>query len=101
MSTLFNSTVGKLRLAAILEGCSFLLFSITMPLKYKWGIPQPNYVVGMIHGLLFILYIMLVVIVAIRYRWTWLTTGLALLASVVPFGTFYADMKIFRKVPIV
>ena len=100
MSILFNSAIGKLRLAAILEGCSFLLFSITMPLKYKWGIPQPNYVVGMIHGLLFIAYIILVVIVAFQYKWTWLTTGLALLASIVPFGTFYADVKIFKKVSI-
>jgi len=59
--------------------------------------PGPNYVVGMIHGVLFIIYIMLVLVVAFRRKWSLSKTLLAGIASVIPFGTFIADAKIFKK----
>ena len=42
----WQSPLGRLRLLAHLEGISYLLFAITMPLKYLMDIPEPNYVVG-------------------------------------------------------
>ncbi len=93
---MLNSSLGNLRVIAFLEGCSFLLLGITMPLKYKWAIPEPNYVVGMVHGILFMAYVVLVIVVAIQYKWTWFKTLMAFLASIIPFGTFYADVKLFR-----
>ena len=87
-----------LRLAGLLEGISYLtLFGVTMPLKYLADMDRPNYYVGMAHGLLFVLYCVLVVLVSRRKKWSAMTTGLALLASVLPFGTFVADAKIFRR----
>ena len=62
--------------------------------------PKPNYVVGMAHGLLFILYVLLLLQVAFVYKWGFLKTSLAFLASLIPFGTFYADKKMFSKQPI-
>lgn len=59
--------------------------------------PGPNYVVGMIHGTLFIFYIILVLIVAIRHKWSFLKTFIAGVASIIPFGTFIADARIFKK----
>jgi integral membrane protein len=53
-------------------------------------------VVGMAHGLLFVLYVLLVIQVKIEYGWSFKKMALALLASVVPFGTFWADAKLFR-----
>jgi integral membrane protein len=69
-----------------------------MILKYKFSLPQPNYVVGMAHGILFVLYIFLVLQVAILYRWKILKIFWAFLAAFIPFGTFYADKTIFRKI---
>ena len=42
-----KSPLGRLRLLALLEGISYLLLGITMPIKYKLGIPEPNFYVGM------------------------------------------------------
>lgn len=88
---------GWLRLVAYLEGASYLLLGVTMLLKYEWQMPQPNYYVGMLHGWLFIAYVGLVLWVAFRQGWPWLKTTLALLASLIPFGTFYADQKLFNS----
>jgi len=49
-----RKTNNLLRYVAWSEGISFLLFGISMPLKYHFNIPEPNYVIGMAHGLLFI-----------------------------------------------
>jgi integral membrane protein len=91
-----STWLGKLRIIAFMEGCSYLLFAITMPLKYIYHITGPNKVIGMAHGLLFVLYIMLVIIVAVQHKWTSIKIFWAFLASIIPFGTFYADKKLFR-----
>jgi integral membrane protein len=93
---MFKTTLDKFRTVAFLEGCSFILFGITMPLKYMLGFPKPNYFVGMAHGVLFILYVFLLALVAYQYKWSLTKIALAFLASFVPFGTFYADKKLFR-----
>ena len=93
---MLNTTLGKFRVIAFLEGCSFILFGITMPLKYVMGMPKPNYFVGMAHGILFISYVILLALVAFQDKWSLKKTSLAFLASFVPFGTFYADKKLFR-----
>lgn len=93
---MLNSPLGWLRIVGFMEGCSYLLFGVTMPLKYMYDFPKPNYVVGSLHGLLFVLYIALVLYVAYYNKWTKTKTFWALLASLIPFGTFYADKKLFR-----
>jgi len=93
----FSSTLGALRLIGFMEGCSFLLFALTMPLKYMLEMPLPNQIVGMAHGFLFIAYVLLVFMVAREKKWPIMTQFWAYLASLLPFGTFVADAKIFRK----
>ena len=94
---LIETPLGRLRIVAFIEGCSYLLLGFTMVLKYKFSMPQPNYIVGLAHGLFFILYIFLLLQVSILYRWNVLKIFMAFLASLIPFGTFYADKVIFRK----
>lgn len=79
---------------AIFEGISYLTFGLTMPLKYIYEIPQPNYVVGLAHGVLFIGYCVYAVIVAKDEKWSFGTTFLVLLASLLPFATFVVDAKL-------
>ncbi len=92
-----KSPLGRLRIVALCEGVSFLLFAITMPLKYMMEMPGPNKVVGMAHGILFLLYIVLAFQNIAIQKWKLVTSLLVLLASVVPFGTFIADAKIFKN----
>jgi integral membrane protein len=85
-----------LRVVGLLEGLSLLmLFGIAMPLKYLFREPLAVEVVGMAHGILFIFYILLVLLVGYTKRWKLTNVGLAMLASIIPFGTFYVDKKIF------
>ncbi|TXB65189.1 DUF3817 domain-containing protein [Vicingus serpentipes] len=86
-----------LRVIALLEGLSFLiLLGIAMPLKYMLDKPEMVRIVGMAHGVLFIAYIILVIIVRELKKWNLKQTFLALIASILPFGTFYADKKLFK-----
>ncbi|CAN5425701.1 DUF3817 domain-containing protein [soil metagenome] len=97
MIQLLKTQLGRLRIVAFMEGVSFLLLLfVTMPAKYILGIPEPNQIVGMAHGVLFILYIYVVFKASREFSWKYSQTFLALLASIVPFGTFWADVKIFR-----
>ena len=98
MLNMLKTTLGRLRIVSLLEGISYLmLFGISMPLKYMADMPGPNKVIGMAHGLLFVLYILLVIMVKIEHDWGMKKTFLALLASIVPFGTFWADKKLYRE----
>jgi integral membrane protein len=97
-ATMPGSNLNRLRILAYLEGISFLiLLGVTMPLKYFYEMPTPNIVIGMIHGLLFIAYCSQVFIVRSEEKWKASKTFWALLASLLPFGTFVADAKLFRK----
>jgi len=68
-----------------------------MPLKYLYGIKEPNYIIGMIHGVLFILYNIMVIVVGIERKWTFKISFLLMILSFIPFGTFYADRKYFNN----
>ena len=58
LNQLFKTPLGRLRIVAFVEGCSYLLLGITMVLKYRFSMPRPNYVVGMAHGVLFVLLVL-------------------------------------------
>lgn len=97
VNQLLKTPLGRLRLVAFIEGCSYLLLGFTMILKYKFSLPQPNYIVGSAHGILFVLYILLLLQVAFIHRWNSIKIFMAFLASLIPFGTFYADKALFRQ----
>lgn len=92
-----KSLLNQLRIFAILEGISYLLFAITMPLKYMYDMIAPNYYVGMAHGVLFIAYCLLVVLVARNRKWKLNKTLICLAASLIPIATFIVDIKILKK----
>jgi len=82
------------RITSYLEGISFLLILfVTMPLKYIWDLPEANQVIGMAHGVLFLLYIALAVAVKQVLAWSTKTFLIVLLCSVIPFGTLWMDRK--------
>jgi integral membrane protein len=85
----------RFKWTAYAEGGSFLLLlCVAMPLKYLFGLPQAVRVVGMLHGLLFVLYAFLVVEALAAGRFKLRTAALAMLASVLPFGPFVFERKL-------
>ncbi|MDW7693229.1 DUF3817 domain-containing protein [Flammeovirgaceae bacterium SG7u.111] len=97
MQELFKTNLGRFRVLAFAEGVSFLvILFVTMPLKYLFDNPMPNKVFGMVHGLLFVLYLVWALQLKLDEGWPMKKLGLAILASIVPFGTFWADKHLLR-----
>jgi integral membrane protein len=97
IDAVLNNPLDRLRLVGMMEGASFLvLLGIAMPLKYLAGYPQAVSVVGMIHGVLFVLYVAAVLGVSVSMRWPLRRVFAALVASVLPFGPFVFDAHLRR-----
>ena len=95
---LLTSNIGRLRLIGFLEGISFIvLMGVAMPVKYIWKIPEATIAIGYAHGFLFVAYCILVIPAKLEFNWNLKTTFLVLIASLLPFGTFVADYKLFKK----
>jgi integral membrane protein len=86
------------RKVSLAEGCSLLiLLLIAMPLKYFFDFPHAVKVIGWIHGLLFIVYVVMLLVLEVKHRWSFLFLAGAFLASLVPFGTFVLDKYLREK----
>jgi integral membrane protein len=95
-----STSLGRLRLAGFLEGASFLLLlGVAMPLKYFADEPAAVRVVGMAHGILFLLYVLAIFQAHFDHGWPLKRSALLFLASLLPFGPFIADRKLLRGLP--
>ncbi|TND10519.1 MAG: hypothetical protein FD123_161 [Bacteroidetes bacterium] len=95
---MITSAKFHLRVSGITEGISYLLLlGIAMPLKYYYDTPGPVRYIGMAHGVLFIWFVLSVFWAKSALNMNIKNMLAALVASLVPFGTFYADRKIFRS----
>ena len=82
------------RIVALLEGVSYiLLLFIATPIKYIYSDPQYVKLLGMPHGVLFMAYVVLAVVISSDMKWNTRTLWVVLLSSIIPFGTFYVDKK--------
>ena len=86
------------RLVAFLEGVSYiLLLFIAVPIKYILDDPTYVKLLGMPHGILFVVYIIFSVIGKNKFKWSYIEFFIVSAASLIPFGTFYVDKKYLRK----
>lgn len=90
-----RSAIQRFRVISITEGISLLvLLFIAMPLKYVFDMPGMVKYVGWAHGLLFILYVLILFPTRRSLNWSFTTTALGLVASLLPFGPFLFDRKL-------
>ncbi|MCC9043430.1 DUF3817 domain-containing protein [Myroides sp. M-43] len=86
------------KIVALLEGLSLLaLLFIAMPLKYIWEQPEMVRIVGMGHGVLFILYIVMATVLKGDEKWSLKKYGLICIASIIPFGTFVMEKRLLES----
>ncbi len=83
-----------LRIIAVLEALSFLVLLAATVVKRTDNGEAGVEVMGPVHGVLFVLYVLLAVIVAVDEKWALKRTLLTLLCAVIPLGGFYADRKL-------
>lgn len=85
------------RIISFLEGVSYLLLLfIATPIKYLQGDASYVKLLGMPHGILFMLYVVLAIVIQKEMKWNNKTLGIVLVCSIIPFGTFYVDKKYLR-----
>jgi integral membrane protein len=92
-----KNPLSRLLKIGVAEGVSFLvLLFIAMPLKYIAGMPTAVRIVGMLHGILFIGYVVALFQATRTYKWSNKKAGIAFGLSFLPFGTFFLD-RVLKK----
>lgn len=85
---------------AIAEAWSFLiLVFIAMPLKYIFTFPQAVQMFGWVHGMLFVAYVVLLIIVWQEEKWSFKKAFLGGIAALIPFGPFWFDKRYLSSDP--
>ncbi len=93
--SLLSTPVGRLRLIAMIEGISLLLLlGVAMPLKYWAGMPLAVNLVGWAHGVLFVLFCLILPYTMWVAKWSILKGAVVLIAALVPFGPFIIDRRL-------
>lgn len=88
------------KITALLEGISFLVLIANM-FVLKTNNPEIYHTIvrpfGLGHGALFIGYIILAFLLKKPLNWNFKIFAIVLMASLVPFGTFYVDKKYLNE----
>ncbi len=88
------------KITAILEGISYLVLFFNMLVIKPSNLDlykQLLFPIGMAHGVLFIGYVLLAIFLKSSQKWSVPVFGLILVASLLPFGTFYVEKKYLKN----
>jgi len=80
-----------MRYVALAEATTFLALLVATYIKYQDDAPTGVQILGPIHGVLFILYVLIALSVRRRAQWSNQATLGVLLGAVVPFGGYVVD----------
>jgi integral membrane protein len=90
-------TLRNFRYVALLEATTFLLLLMASYLKHVNDQPLGVEILGPIHGILFIAYVVLALNLREQQEWSGRTTLLILLGAVLPFGGYVVDRWLARR----
>lgn len=91
-------TPTHLRLISFLEGVSFLVLFATMYIRHvNYDYSYLVRYAGMTHGILFMVFMVILLIVCQRQKWSLVVFLLGLVASVIPFMPFVFERYIYKK----
>jgi len=92
------SELQKFKFINKIEGISFIiLLFVAMPMKYYFGYPIATKIVGMTHGLLVFIFIYQLIEAKNEANLTLKESALYFVLSLVPFGSFYTDKLLAKK----
>lgn len=100
---IFNKTILMDRIfknIAVFEGISYLILFANMLLIKPTNFDLYKtllYPIGMTHGILFIGYVALAVLIKKSQEWDFKVLSIILLASLLPFATFYVEKKYMKN----
>ena len=88
------------KFVAILEGFSYLFLFANMFITKNLDLDLYKKILfplGMAHGVLFIAYLILALLVKFKVKWSINTFLIVCVASLVPFATFYIEKKYLKN----
>ncbi|WP_339886787.1 DUF3817 domain-containing protein [uncultured Flavobacterium sp.] len=88
------------KIVAILEGFSYLFLFANMLITKNINIDLYKTILfplGMAHGVLFITYLILALVVKVKVKWSVNTFLIVCVASLIPFATFYIEKKYLKN----
>jgi integral membrane protein len=92
---IMDKQIRNFLLTGKIEGYSYLiLLLVAMPLKYQFDLPQPVKIFGMVHGILFVLFMLSIAALIGAKKLSFKKAFFAFLLSLIPFGTFYLERLI-------
>ena len=89
------------KIIAILEGFSYLFLFANMFITKNINLDLYKTILfplGMAHGVLFIAYLILALLVKFKIKWTVSTFLIVCIASLIPFATFYVEKKYLKDI---
>jgi integral membrane protein len=90
--------LGRLRIVGYIEGVTLIsLLFVAVPLKRIFGMPELVSVLGPIHGLTFVAYLVCVINVVSSGGWLKREIFRTVIVAIIPFGTFFNDHYLASK----
>jgi len=95
------SELKKFKFINKIEGISYiLLLFVAMPLKYSFGYPIATKIMGSLHGVLVFAFIYQIIEAKKEAGFTLKETAIYSILSLIPFGSFYTDKLLAKKMMI-
>ena len=88
----------RFRVMAWIVGVMLLILTAGMVAKYGFGEPIVVETVGPLHGFLYVIYLITVVDLAFKAKFSVVRTVLVMLAGTIPFLSFVAEHKVTADV---
>ncbi|NUS45787.1 MAG: DUF3817 domain-containing protein [Mycobacteriaceae bacterium] len=82
----------RYRVLAWVTGVWLLALTFEVVAKYCFDVKSLGWI-GIVHGWVYLVYFLCTVDLAIKARWNWVRTGLALVAGFIPFLSFVLEHR--------
>jgi integral membrane protein len=93
-----KGALARFRVMAYIVGVGLLALCFAMVMNYGFDEGQYSAIIGPVHGFLYIVYLVAIVDLALKARWSLKGTVLVMLSGVVPVGSFFAERAVSRRV---
>ena len=92
-----SSSIRRFKVVAIAEAVSYLVLLGASVAKHVFDMPEAVPIMGPIHGLIFLSYLWLALLVREELGWNLTTTFMVIVAAVIPLGGIYVERRVLDE----
>lgn len=93
-----ESALKPFRVLAYVVGVMLLILCVAMVLRYGFGNEAMSKITAPIHGGFYMIYLLTVMNLGMKARWTWPYMLGVMLGGTVPFLSFYVERRVTQRV---